>query len=213
MSIRGSRSWTERELVSASSSRYVRWSGLACMLGGVLLSGLFAVILFAPGYIGVPFVVLFIYVWASLLAGLFGLHALQKGHYGATKWLAWAGLVLAMLGPLQSVFLGLLPFLTMGFGLVIMGITTALLVMGFGLALMGIAAIKANMLRWKALPLLMGILGIAVWFVYEAAMQPGSDDSWLWNVGVQALVTFFGAGWVSLGYILWSGKGLPAPRD
>jgi hypothetical protein len=183
------------------------------MLGGALLSGLFVVILFAPESIGVPFAVLFLYVWASLLAGLFGLHALQKGRYGATRWLARAGLALAVLGPLQSVFLGLLPFLTMGFGLVIMGITTAILVMGFGLALIGIAAIKANVLRWKALPLLMGILGIAVWFVYEVAMKPGSDDSWLWNVGVQALVTFFGAGWVLLGYTLWSGKRLPASQD
>jgi len=183
------------------------------MLGGVLLSGLFAIILFVPESIGPPFVALFLYVWVSLLAGLFGHHARQKGRYAATKWLAWAGLVLAMLGPLQSVFLGLLPFLTMGFGLVLMGIIIALLVMGFGLVLMGIATVKANVLRWKALALLMGICGIAVWFVYEAAMQPGSDDTWPWNVVVQALVTFFGAGWVSLGYILWSGKGLRAPQD
>ena len=188
-------------------------SGLASMLGGVLMSGLFAVLLFAPGFIAVPFVVLFLYVWASLLAGLFGLHALQEGHYGATKWLARAGLALAVLGPLQSVFLGLLPFLTMGFGLVIMGITTALLVMGFGLVLIGIAATKANVLRWKALPLLTGICGIGVWIAYEAAMRPGSDDIWLWNVGVQAPATLFGAGWVLLGYTLWSGERLPASQD
>lgn len=123
------------------------------------------------------------------------------------------GLILAIIGPLQSVFLGLLPFITMGFGLVTMGITTAFLIMGFGLVFIGIATIKANVLRWKALPLLMGICGIGVWFVYETAMQPGFDDSWLWDVGVQALVTLFGAGWVLLGYTLWSGKGLSASQD
>ena len=183
------------------------------MLGGVLLSGLFVIILFVPESIGSSFVALFLYVWVSLLAGLFGLHVRQRGHYGATKWLAWAGLILAAVGPLQSVFLGFLPFLTMGFGLVITGITTALLIMGFGLVLMGIATVKANVLHRKALPLLMGMLGIAVWFACETAMQPEFANSWLWNIGGQALVTLFGAGWVLLGYTLWSGKGLPASQN
>jgi hypothetical protein len=187
---------------------------MASMLGGVLLSGLFTIILFAPGSIGMPFIALFLYVWVSLPAGMVGLHARQKGHYGATKWLARAGLVLAVAGPLQSVFLGLLPFFIMGFGLVLTSITTAFLFMGFGLVLMGIAAIKANVLRWKALPLVMGVLGIAAWYAYQATTQLGSDDSLPWNIGVQALVTFFGAGWVLLGYTLWSGKGLlEAPQD
>jgi hypothetical protein len=193
--------------MTTSPSKYIRSSGLASMLGGVLLSGLFAVILFVPESIGAPFIALFLYVWVSLIAGLIGLHARQKGHYGAAKWLAWIGLVLTMIGPLQSVLLGLLPFFLMGFGLVLMSITTAFLIMGFGLVLMGIAAIKANVLRWKALPLVMGVLGIAAWYAYQTAAQLGSDDSLLWNIGVQALVTFFGAGWVLLGYTLWSGKG------
>jgi hypothetical protein len=59
----------------------------------------------------------------------------------------------------------------------------------------------------------MGIYSIAVWFRYETAMQPEFDNSWLWNVGMKALVTLFDAGWVLLGYTLWSGKGLPASRD
>jgi hypothetical protein len=101
----------------------------------------------------------------------------------------------------------------MGFGLVTRGITTAFLVMGFGLVLIGVATIKARVLRWKALPLLIGKCGIGVWFVYETAMQPEFDNTWLWNVGVHALVTLFGAGWVSLGYTLWSGKGLPATQN
>jgi hypothetical protein len=114
---------------------------------------------------------------------------------------------------LQSVFLGLLPFF-IGFGLVLTSITTAFLFMGFGLVLMGTAAIKANVLRWKALPLVMGALGIAAWYAYQATTQLGLDDSLPWNIGVQALVTFFGAGWVLLGHTLWSGKGLrEASRD
>ena len=196
-----------------SASRYVRVSGLASMLGGVLLSGLFIVILFVPEYFGSPLVALFLYVWVSLLAGLLGLHARQKGHYGATKWLARMGLILAVIGPLQSVFLGLLPFLVMGFGLVLVGITTALLVMGLGLVLIGIATIKANVLHRRALPLLMGLLGVAVWCVYEATMQAGVGAPWFWKIGVQTLVTFFGAGWVLLGYTLWSSKGSSAPRS
>ena len=197
--------------MSTSASKYVRWSGLASLLGGVLLSGLFVVILFVPGSIGSPFAALFLYVWISLLAGLFGLHARQRGSYGATKWLAWAGLVLAIVGPLQSVFLGLLPFLAMGFGLVLMGITTAFLVMGSGLVLIGIATIRANVLRRKALPLLMGLLGIAIWGAYEATMQSGVGTPW--KIGVQALVTLFGVSWMWLGYMLWTGKETSASQD
>jgi hypothetical protein len=85
--------------------------------------------------------------------------------------------------------------------------------MGFGLVLIGIATIKAHVLRWKSLPLLIGMCGIGVWFVYETAVQPDIANSWLWNVAVQALVMFFGAGWVLLGYTLWSGKGLHASQD
>jgi hypothetical protein len=85
--------------------------------------------------------------------------------------------------------------------------------MGFGLMLIGIATIRANVLRWKTLPLLMGILGIAVWYAYQRASQLGSDDSWLWDIGIQALVTLFGAGWIALGYMLWSGPGTGALRD
>jgi hypothetical protein len=184
------------------------------MLGGVLLSGLFVVILFVPGSIGSTFIVLFLCVWISFLAGLVGLHVRQKGrHGGATKWLARTGLVLAVVGLLQSVFLGLLPFLLMGFGLVLMSITTAFLFMGFGLVLIGIATIKANVLRWRALPLLMGMLGTAVWCVYEVVMQSWSGTPRFWNIGVQVLVTLFGAGWALLGYTLWSGRGSSASRD
>ncbi len=183
------------------------------MLGGVLLSGLFIVILFAPASIGSPFIVLFLCVWISFLAGLVGLHTRQRGrHGGAAKWLGRIGLVLAVVGLLQSVLLGLLPFLFMGFGLVLMSITTAFLLMGFGLVLMGIAAIRANVLRWRALPLLMGMLGIAVWFVHEVVMQSGLGAPRFWNIGVQVLVTLFGAGWVLLGHTLWSGRGSPASR-
>jgi hypothetical protein len=184
------------------------------MLGGVLLSGLFVVILFVPELIGAAFVALFLYVWVSLLAGLFGLHFQQKRRYGAARWLAWMGLGLAIIGPLQSVLFGVLPFVLMGFGLVLMGITTAFLIMGFGLVLIGIATVRANVLRWKALPLLMGMFGIAVWCVYEVVMRSGFGSPWFWNISVQALVTFFGAGWGLLGYTLWSGKGLQeASRD
>jgi peptidoglycan/LPS O-acetylase OafA/YrhL len=178
------------------------------MLGGVLLSALFVVVLFVPESIGPPFIVLFLCVWISFLAGLLGLHARQKGRPGgAAKWLARIGLVLAVVGLLQSVFLGLLPFLFIGFGLVLMSITTALLIMGFGLVLMGIAAIRANVLRWRALPLLMGMLGVAVWCVYEVAMQSGLGTSRFWHISAQVLVTLFGAGWVLLGHTLWSGEG------
>ena len=194
--------------MTPSPSKYMRWSGLASMLGGGLFSGLFVAILFAPESIGTPFIALFIYVWISLLAGLLGLHSRQKGQYGAIRWLARVGLILAVAGPLQSIFLGLLPFIFMGFGLVLVSITTAFIFMGFGLVLMGIATIKANVLRWKALPLVMGLLGIAVWYTYQGATQLGSDGCLPWNIGVQALVMFFGAGWVLLGYTLWSGKGL-----
>jgi hypothetical protein len=82
------------------------------------------------------------------------------------------------------------------------------LIMGFGLVLIGIATIRAHVLRWKSLLFLMGMCGIGVWFVYETAMQPEFANLWLWNVAVQVLVMFFGAGWVLLGYTLWSGKGL-----
>ena len=197
-----------------SSSKYVRWSGLASMLGGVLLSGLFVVVLFMPESIGSSFIVLFLCVWISFLAGLVGLHIRQKGsHGGAAKWLARIGLVLAVVGLLQSVLLGLLPFLFMGFGLVLMSITTALLFMGFGLVLIGIAAIKANVLRWRALPLLMGMLAIAVWYVHEVVMQSGFGTPWSWDISVQALATLFGAGWVLLGHMLWAGEGSLGSRE
>jgi len=59
----------------------------------------------------------------------------------------------------------------------------------------------------------MGMLGIAVWWVYGVAMQSGFGIPRFWNIGVQVLVTLFGAGWVLLGHTLWSGRGSPAPRD
>ena len=59
----------------------------------------------------------------------------------------------------------------------------------------------------------MGMLGIAVWCVYEVVMQSGFGAPRFWNIGVQVLVTLFGAGWVLLGHALWSGTGSQAPRD
>ncbi|MDQ4127211.1 MAG: hypothetical protein M3151_04555 [Actinomycetota bacterium] len=123
------------------------------------------------------------------------------------------GLVLAVVGPLQSIFLGLLPFLYMGFGLVLKSTTTAFVFMGLGLVLIGIATFKANILRWRALPLLTGILGIAVWYVYKATMQSGAGAPWFWSVSVQALMTLFGASWVLLGYTLWSDTEASASQD
>jgi hypothetical protein len=91
---------------------------------------------------GAAFTALFLDGGVSLLAGLFsGFMAGKRDATERQKWLAWVGLVPAVNGPPQPVFLGVLAFLVMGFGLMLVRVTTAFLVMGFGPVLIGIATI------------------------------------------------------------------------
>lgn len=196
------------------AASWIRWSGLAAVLGGVL---------WALWYVGAYFV-----GWGSpssaeygayeaynrsmpgvlvlLLAGLVGAHMLQRKVYG---WLGKAGFVVASIGLLGMIAGNVAEFWIfteeaygtsslrdnawMAFGL-------GLFAFYAGSVLFGIATLRASILPRP------GALLLLIWFpagfVMSSLLQLVSVPEDLSFLGLSGLC---GLGWAILGYALWSG--------
>ncbi len=197
-----------------TSPTWIRWSGLAALLGGLVWTiswllnsqtaeGNRAVLGFTEGnlraMLNLPLLL--------LLAGLVGLYRLHAGRCGKLGVLGFGltllGMALLLVGNVTEY--GLLGDPTDGRGWALIGFS--FLVIPVGMLLFGIAVIRADVLpRWsRVLPLLVGLalvgaIGIAL--VEMQACGCGRADR-----GLGVWLFAFGLGWMALGYSLWSAKG------
>ena len=179
-----------------SSSSFVRWGGLAAVLGGVLWMAVFAVFATRPSGPGsappyrsfeglyVPFLLAAVLI----VAGLAALHAHLRGTYGG---LGKAGFVLALVGAVSlALVVGGAPFLWSRVG------ALGLLL---GSALMGADALRASArLRLADTTLVVGSLAFFLFY---------TEGARVW------FALPYGGAWVMVGYLLLRfGGDKAAPR-
>jgi hypothetical protein len=190
--------------MQTSKSILVRASALAAVLGGLLWDAKIIYMIYESNsdraYPKDLTDALLFVVPLLLLAGLAGLYVHCRGRLGEQENLALAGFILGSVGLAgASVSSGLW---TLGIvSDVLRGLWGGLLFVAIGLMMLGGYILQAGLLgRWKAVPLIVGVIGILA-----VAMPP-------WNsVGVAAW-GLFGLAWVALGYVLWSGEGETVQR-
>ena len=183
-----------------SSSNLVKWGGIAAVLAGLLLIIVLLVLsnlqqwlapdTFSPG---LPSTILFIGALLGQMAGVAGLHALQRGRYGR---LGTAGFLVSFVG-------FALEFIARIMTLIVVGGTSSavnlVLVLLFllgnlapfvGLVLLGVATLRARVLpRWFGVLLIVGMFVVAL--LVEAQLVV---------VGLVA----YGVFWILVGYALLS---------
>jgi hypothetical protein len=179
-----------------SSSSFVRWGGLAAMVGGVLWMVVFTLFASSPSGPGsappyrsfeglyLPFLV----SAALIVAGLVALHTHLRGIYGR---LGMAGFVLALVGAAAELVLvvsgAFWPWGRVGALAVVLGSV-----------LIGVAALMVNArLRWGATALVVGSLAF---FLFD------TETARVW------FALPYGVAWVVVGYLLWSSGVEAAPR-
>ena len=170
-----------------------RWGGLAAMVGGVLWMVVFALFALRPSGPGVmppyrSFEGLYLPNLVSvvlIVAGIVALHARLRSLYGR---LGTAGFILALVGAAMLVISGASwPWELIG--------AIALLL---GSLLIGVATLVANAPpRWGAIALIVGSLAF---FLYN------TETARAW------FALPYGAAWVVVGYLLWSGGAEAAQR-
>ena len=168
------------------SSNLIRWGGPAAMMGGVLWMVVFALFALRPSGPGLTpphrsFEGLYLPNLVSvvlIVVGVVALHARLRSLYGR---LGTAGFISALVGAAVLVVSGASwPWELIG--------AIALLL---GSLLMGVAALVVNApLRWGAIALIAGSL---VFFLYN------TETARVW------FALPYGAAWVVVGYLLWSG--------
>ena len=205
---------------SALSLNFVRWDGLAAVLGGVLFFGM---ILWdmtgnVPAYGTDVTDTLFFLVPLLWLVGLWGFCARHEERYGV---LGTIGLVTGLIG-LAAGFIGSLVGLWAELFWLLYWLGVRFLYIG--LVLLGIATIRARAMPhgWAALMLILGSLGLGrALFMFlevtmgatgletseaQSALALGSFLS-LWSgTFASVLGLLLGLGWVWLGYTLWTSK-------
>lgn len=178
-----------------SSSDLVRWGGIAAMAAGVvwIAIGLLGLVVENPGVS--PLVnVLFMVAVLLVLVGLVGFHALQKRNYGSIGRVGFYTIIVAILG----LVLGWLAiFAGASAALVWFVLPASTLAVLLGFVLYGAATLEAKVLpRWCgialiiAVPVLVALGGISG--------SPGISIGYVW----------FGLVWLTLGYSLWSQRGM-----
>jgi hypothetical protein len=135
-----------------------------------------------------------------LLAGFAGLYVHSRGRLGEMERLSLVGFILGSVGLAgASVWSGL-----WALGVVsdiLKGLWGGLLFVAVGLMLLGGSIIHAGLLgRWKAVPLVVGVIG-----TLAVAMPP-------WNLVGVAAWSLFGFTWLALGCALWLGEGEAVQR-
>ncbi|MDP9312259.1 MAG: hypothetical protein M3R24_15465 [Chloroflexota bacterium] len=186
-----------------TSSTFIRQSGLASMLGGIL----FAAKMWYDRNDGPPWPTditdtLIFVVPLLWLVGLTGLYARCKERSGGLGLLGFGvastGAAMAVVGPLaMSLFDndGLWFVLVLG-----------LIILFTGLIITGIATIRAKaLLGWSAaLPLIIGTLGLLMFFANPDDPRLSVDMVSLLRSVRMISTMLFGAVWIVLGYTLWS---------
>ncbi len=169
-----------------SSSDLIRWGGLAAMAAGVMwvISGILAVIyqgVHTPGTFA-DYLVEGTFAVGLLLtaAGMVGLHALQKGHYGRIGRAGFYTVVVTSLGQ----FLGTVVLLAGSAALAWLVFPVGVLAVLVGFVLYGAATLQARVLpRWCGVGLIVG-LPVAI------VLGPYGGN------------VLFGLLWLALGYLL-----------
>ena len=171
-----------------ASSDLTRWSGLAAMLAGVafLLDTWFAFTMQEVAWTNVAYLAALL----LMLAGLLGLHALQKDHYGRMGRVGFLIVVVASLAQVIGLIVFLLGSEALIFWLSVPGYYVAV---PLGLMLYGVATLRARVLpRW---------CGIGLIIIPPITVILG-DSGWI----------LFALLWLALGYVLWSWKSTAAGR-
>lgn len=178
------------------SSSWIRWSGVAAVLGGAFLVLKGGVIILSdadPSFVP-PATFLFAF-------GMVGLHSLLEGRGGLLGrigvLLAWVAVAASAVNLIAQV-LGLTPEQPPLPILLQVTYMTAFLGILIGLLLLGIAVLRAGVLppRLRTVPLTVGVL----WFPLQGIGFVVSD-----GVGL----VLGGLAWMLLGYVLWAEKAEP----
>ncbi len=184
--------------MKTSRSILVRAGALAAVLGGLLWDAKIIYMIYESNstnqYLQDLTDTLLLVLPLLLLAGLAGLYVHCRGRLGEQERLSLAGFILGSVGLAgASVWSGLWALGVVSD--VLIGLWGGLLLVAVGLMLLGGSIIQSRLLgRWKAVPLIVGVIGILA-----VAMPP-------WNfVGVAAWA-LFGLTWVALGSVLWFGE-------
>lgn len=193
-----------------SAARTVRWSGLAAILGGVM----WVVAWIPPSLLAVPLdlsergrrTLLLNPAIVLFMAGHTAFHRYereQSGILGRTGFVVGALALLMMLVDNITEFWVFEPFYgTQQPGWLIMGI--GLVLLPFGLLLLGLATLRARVYSgWRrAVPFGFGLSLMLLILATIAVMQVSGSGTQEGLGG--AIVLTIAAGWVVLGYALWS---------
>jgi hypothetical protein len=200
-------------------STYVRWCGVAAILGGVLLILATVIFVFTHGtqseaqhgtlfgFRSAQYAKFFQPpIWLSFLLGVIGVNAIQARR---AKQLGKIGFITSALGYGLATFSWILQtwivdpdrdfrsvFVQGGFSLWLLSI----LVQTVGMTLFGFALMRAKALpRWNGLPLLIGLLllptNLFLLFVFDR-----SNGSFVWNLIYISACVPYSLCWVLLGY-------------
>lgn len=185
----------------------LRWGWLAAIVGGVLWI-IFGVLNAQPlgtSHTTAPFAVRdpslyrIYHLPAALGTLLAALGVLGLGHRLAQPagLLARVGSVLAYIAAVAGA-VNTLALAALVIPLHFAGAMIGVFSLGIGTILIGAALRNSGRRRWRALPLVVGVLGVLV-FPLSMLTFGGPAES----VGV-ALMALFGLGWVAIGYSVWS---------
>ena len=197
-----------------ASAKLIRWSGLAAMIGGAMWTASWILVSFTEG--GTRAVLgLSERGWRTLLdspamlffvAGLVGFHRKQRERSGKLGKIGFVvgllGVVTMLLGNIAEFWVFELFYGTQQPGWAMMG--AGFMMLPIALILFGLATVKARVFSgWRrAVPLVFGLTlvllilaGIAVMLVSGSRTQEGL---------LGAMLLTIAAGWVVLGYALWS---------
>lgn len=198
-----------------SSSGWIRWAGLAAMVGGTLwaitplrepiLGGRF------PGHpVFRPYNFVIVVVAVLLIIGLLALHARYKGSYGR---LGTAGVVVIFVG-YALLFFGSVPAVLFSAsgprGLILAGQDLGFLgalVSGVGAILLGVALWRARAAPRSGSVLLIIALPVGIIGVILVSAAGLADAAGL------PLTVLYGGAWILLGSQLWSRSGTAARQS
>ena len=191
------------ELARLFRAQWVRWSGLASILAGVLWivwmpveDGRLPGLTHAGGH------VLLAVSCLCLLAALTGIYARYVGRAGQV---GKPGVILGLVGAAVAVLGNTIEgaFALEG-GWALFGLGQLLLLLG--LALFSGAALRANLLPgWCTWPFILGALGFALTIGLAIIIRP-PERSWFTALPATVMLVF-SFGWMALGYVLWSHAG------
>ncbi len=190
------------------SSNLIKWGGIAAVVSGLLLIVVLLVLsnlqqwlapdTFSPG---LPSTILFIGALLVQIAGVAGLHALQRGRYGR---LGTAGFLVSFVGfALEFIARIMTLIVEGGTSLAVNLVLVLLFLLGnlapfVGLVLLGVATLRARVLpRWFGVLLIVGTLVVAVLLGAQLA-----------TIGLVA----YGVFWILVGYTLLSSSRTGVPH-